>query len=187
MKALCGLILKIIGWKIVGQLPSEKKFILIVAPHTSNWDFLLGLCSRFVLGVKIHFLAKSQLFFFPLGQFLRAVGGIAVDRSKKGNLVEHVVSQFQQHDNFAITITPEGTRGQVKRWKEGFYHIACKANVPIAMVGFDYPTKEIRISAPVRVTGNIKEDFPQFVSFCRTIKGLYPQEVPDYQEPSKPL
>ena len=183
MKKFGYLFLKLIGWKVVGQLPKDKKYLLIVAPHTSNWDFIVGLFAGFTQGVRIHFIAKKQLFFFPLGLLLKALGGSPIDRSKKNNSVEKVVELFDSREEFRLAITPEGTRGPVTRWKEGFYHIACSAAVPIVMVGLDYPTKEIRISEPFMPTGEINNDFPQFLAFFRTIRGLYPKEIPHY--PSK--
>lgn len=180
MKKLCRFILKIIGWKIVGDLPADKKYIVIVAPHTSNWDLVIGLCARFAVGVKINFLAKHQLFFFPLGILLRALGGTPVDRSKKGNKVERIVALFQQRDVLRLGLAPEGTRSTVRRWKEGFYHIACQAKIPIVMIGMDYPSREIRISGLFWPTGDINKDFSEFLVFFRAIKGRYPKELPDY-------
>lgn len=180
MKKIGRFILELFGWKIVGELPKDKKYIVVVAPHTSNWDFPVGLFARFQLGVKIHFLAKKQLFFFPLGVLLRALGGVSVDRSKKNKTVDQVVEMFRSHDAFRLAITPEGTRSPVLRWKEGFYHIACEAGVCLALVGFDYPTKEIRIHESYQPTGDINKDFPQILDFFRTIKGCYPKEIPEY-------
>jgi 1-acyl-sn-glycerol-3-phosphate acyltransferase len=180
MKIIARFILKLLGWKIVGELPQDKKYIVIVAPHTSNWDFVIGLCARFAVGVKVNFLAKNQLFFFPLGTLLRAVGGSEVDRSKHSNTVDQVVESYRQSDVLRLAITPEGTRSPVTRWKEGFYHIACKAGIFIVMIGFDYPSKEIRIQEPFWPCGDINKDFPQFLAYFRTIKGLYPKEIPEY-------
>jgi 1-acyl-sn-glycerol-3-phosphate acyltransferase len=180
MKKIGRFLLKIIGWKIVGELPKDKKYMIIVAPHTSNWDFVIGLFGRFEVGVKINFLAKQQLFFFPLGNFLKAVGGFAVDRSKKGNTVAQIAELYQQRDEFVIAITPEGTRGHVTRWKEGFYHIAREAGISIVMIGLDYPTKEIRIHEPLMPSDDINKDFSKYIAFFRTISGCYPKEIPDY-------
>lgn len=180
MKIMGRFILRVLGWKIVGELPQDKKYIVIVAPHTSNWDFVIGLCARFAIGVKINFLAKNQLFFFPLGTLLRAVGGSPVDRSKQGNTVDQVVELYRQRDELKLAITPEGTRSPVARWKEGFYHIARQAGVSIVMIGFDYSTKEIRIRDPFWPCGDINKDFPQFLAYFRTIKGFYPKEIPEY-------
>ncbi|WP_133135871.1 lysophospholipid acyltransferase family protein [Legionella rowbothamii] len=173
-------ILKLFGWKIVGELPKDKKYLVVVAPHTSNWDFMVGLFARFSLGTKINFLAKSQLFFFPLGFILKMLGGEPVDRSKKNNAVDKVVELFHAQDEFRLAITPEGTRGPVTRWKEGFYHIACKAKLPLAMVALDYASKEVRIREAFWPTGDISADFPQILDYFRQIKGCYPKVVPDY-------
>ena len=173
-------LLRLVGWKIVGELPKDKKYVIVVAPHTSNWDFIYGLFGRFAVGVKINFLAKIQLFFFPLGLFLKAVGGVPVDRSKKNKTVDQVVELFRSHDEFVLAITPEGTRSSVNRWKEGFYHIACQAKLPIVMIGPDYSTREIRIREPFQPSGDIDTDFPKILDFFRTIKGRYPKKIPDY-------
>ncbi|CAM2959400.1 acyltransferase [Legionella steigerwaltii] len=180
MKKLGRFILKLFGWKVVGALPQDKKYLVVVAPHTSNWDFLVGLFARFSVGVKINFLAKNQLFFFPLGLLLRALGGAPVDRSKKSKTVEQVVDIFRSRDEFKLAITPEGTRGPVTRWKEGFYHIACQAGLPIVMVGPDYASKELRIHEKFQPSGDIDSDFPKILDFFRTIRGCYPKEIPDY-------
>lgn len=172
--------LKLFGWKVVGELPNDKKYVVVVAPHTSNWDFMVGLFARFAVGVKINFLAKDQLFFFPLGLFFKALGGAPVDRSKKNNRVESVVELFHSRDEFKLAITPEGTRGPVTRWKEGFYHIACKAGLPLAMVALDYATKEVRIREAFWPTGDINKDFPQILDYYRKIKGCYPKNIPEY-------
>ncbi|MGC1183405.1 1-acyl-sn-glycerol-3-phosphate acyltransferase [Legionella sp.] len=175
--------LKLFGWKVVGNLPTDKKYIVIVAPHTSNWDFPIGLFARFSQGVKIHFLAKDQLFFFPLGLFLRAVGGTPIDRSQKNNNVEKVVELFSSRDDFKLAITPEGTRSAVTRWKEGFYHIACKAKLPLVMVALDYPSKEVRIREAFWPSGDITKDFPQVLDYYRKIAGCYPKKIPEYSPP----
>lgn len=174
-------VLKLMGWKLVGQLPPDKKVLVVVAPHTSNWDFVIGLFGRFGTGYKINFLAKSQLFFFPFGLFFRAVGGAPVDRSKKNKQVDKVVELYRKNDEFRLAITPEGTRSAVSRWKQGFYHIATAAQVPIVMIGLDYPSKEIRIREPFYTSGNIEKDFTEILNFFRTIRGCYPKTIPDYQ------
>lgn len=180
MKKFGRFILKLFGWKVVGELPPDKKYMVVVAPHTSNWDFAVGLFARFSVGVKINFLAKNQLFFFPLGLLLRILGGAPVNRSKKNNTVEQVVEIFRSRDEFKLAITPEGTRGPVTRWKEGFYHIACQAELPIVMVAPDYSTKELRIHEKFQPSGDIDTDFPKILDFFRTIKGRYPKEIPVY-------
>lgn len=180
MQKFTRFILKIIGWKIVGNLPDDKKYLIIVAPHTSNWDLVIGLIARFAVGVKINFLAKHQIFFFPLSILLKALGGAPVDRSKKSNKVEQAVEAFCQNDEFRLGLAPEGTRSPVTRWKEGFYHIACQAKVPIVMVGLDYASKEIRVKEPFWPSGDINKDFPQLIEYFRTIQGRFPKVITDY-------
>lgn len=172
-------VLKLTGWKLVGQLPVEKKFVMIVAPHTSNWDLFVGLMGKFAIGGRFNFLAKRQVFFFPLGLFLKSLGGIPVDRSKSHALVDQVVDIFKTRDEFVLAITPEGTRSPVKRWKTGFYHIAQKANIPIAMVAFDYKNKEIILRKAFWPTGDIDKDFKEIQGFYRGIHGKYPKEIPE--------
>lgn len=185
MQKICQLLFRLLGWKVVGKLPDLKKYIVIVAPHTSNWDLVICLMARFVVGVKINFLAKHQLFVFPLGNFLRAVGGTPVDRTKHGNKVEQVVALYKDNDVLRLGLAPEGTRSPVTRWKEGFYHIACKAGIPIVMVGPDYATKEIRVHEPFWPTGDINKDFAEIVEFFRTIKGYRAKAIPDYHPKDK--
>ena len=180
MKKFGNFCLKLMGWKVLGELPKDKKYLLVVAPHTSNWDFIVGLFTGFKHGVKIHFIAKNQLFFFPLGLILRALGGFSIDRSKKNNNVEKIVALFESQDAFRLTITPEGTRGPVTRWKEGFYYIAVKAKIPLVFVGLDYPSKEVRISEPFWPTGDINKEFPQVLDYFRPIQGRYPKLIPEY-------
>lgn len=177
--------LKLCGWKLVGGLPNEKKFLVIVGPHTSNWDFPVGLFARFALGVKINFIAKKQLFFFPLGLLLKALGGAPIDRSKKSNNVEKVVELCRASEVFRLAITPEGTRSPVTRWKEGFYHIACQAEIPLVLVGLDYASKEIRIREAYWPSGDINKDFPQILDYYRVIKGCYPKNIPEYSPAQK--
>lgn len=182
MRKLGQFLLKLAAWKIVGTLPNEKKYIIAVAPHTSNWDLLVGLLGRFSFGVKVSFLMKKQVFAFPFGSIMRGLGGIPVDRAKKSNLVEQLVAMFQQNEALILAITPEGTRSPISRWKEGFYHVAYQAQIPIVMVGFDYPSKEIRIGEIFKPSGDINKDFPEMIAYFRTIHGRYPKNLPDYQQ-----
>lgn len=172
--------MKLMGWKIIGSLPDLKKYVLIVAPHTSNWDAVIGILSRYAVGVKINFLIKHQLFFFPMSFLLRALGGMPVNRSVAGNVVNQTVQLFQSKDELFIAVAPEGTRSHVMRWKEGFYHIATKANVPIVMIGLDYASKEVRVQHPFSPSGDMNGDFKKIIDYFKTIRGMYPKEIPEY-------
>lgn len=171
-------IFKKLGWNIVGQLPDERKYIIIIGPHTSNWDFILGILVRSTLSANVRFLGKHQLFNPPYGWFFRWLGGHPVYRHKDNNLVDQVVEMYNQHDEFVIGLAPEGTRHEIKRWKSGFYHIATKANVVISMIGFDFKSKTIVIREPLIPCGNIDTDFPIILDFFRDIKGRHSKVIP---------
>ncbi len=134
-------ILKLLGWKVLGieRISSLPQYVVIVAPHTSNWDFPLGILVRTAFHLqKIRFLGKASLFRFPFGWIFRALGGFPVQRDKSHNLVESYVKVFQTNSDFAIVIAPEGTRKKVDHFKTGFYYIAKGADIPIVLCKFDY-------------------------------------------------
>ncbi|MEP5791793.1 MAG: lysophospholipid acyltransferase family protein [Cyclobacteriaceae bacterium] len=166
----------ITGWKVVGKRPDIAKYVLIVAPHTSNWDFFVGVAARSISYLRSDFLAKNSLFKIPIvGWVLKKMGGHAVDRSKNSNMVDQVVDLYHQHDEFVVTITPEGTRSYVPKWKTGFYRIADKANVPIVMVGFDFPNKQVIYREPFYPTGDMESDMEVILDYFRQIKGKHPE------------
>jgi 1-acyl-sn-glycerol-3-phosphate acyltransferase len=132
--------------------------VLIVAPHTSNIDFFLGLAPLFALGLRLSFMAKSSLFWEPLGTYLRWLGGVPIDRSATVGFVEAAIKQFNERDQFILVITPEGTRTRVNRWRSGFYHIARGASVPILPVVFDYGKKEFRFEKLLWPSEDIEAD-----------------------------
>ena len=168
---------KIIGWNIEGYFdPAIKKYVIIVAPHTSNWDFPIGVMARSIFQIDdAKFLGKSSLFKWPYGFIFRALGGHPVDRSKTNNLVDAVVDIFNSKKRFAVALAPEGTRSKVDSLKTGFYHIAVKANIPIYKVGFDYHKKCTVIDKPFHPSGNIEADMPIIMDFFRRIKGKNPE------------
>ena len=133
------------GWHFEGQMPNTPKFVAIVAPHTSNWDFLLGIAAKWALGFDAHFWGKDTLFIPPLGWFMRANGGIPVDRTNSSKVVDMTIEGFLTHERFALALAPEGTRKLVTQWRSGFWHVAKGANVPICCVAFDYARKVIRL------------------------------------------
>jgi len=151
----------IAGWSIKGGIPEGlKKCVLIVAPHTSNWDVMLGVATRAIQGFKANFLAKNELFKNPIIKWaITGLGGLPVDRGNRNNMVvESAVQLFGKRDSLILTIAPEGTRTMVKDWKTGFYRIASQANVPILMVGFDYRHKVVEYLGLFETTGNMKSD-----------------------------
>lgn len=162
------------GWRPEGQLPSDRKFVIMGACHTSNWDFLVFLGTVHALGRQVRFIGKHSLFRWPLGGFMRALGGVPVDRGAPQDLVSQIVAQFDAHDDFALVIAPEGTRSRTTDWKTGFYQIALRAGVPIVVAGPDYPTKRGVIGPVIHPTGNYLEDLKPAFAFLRTIMPKHP-------------
>jgi len=159
----------------VGKKPDYKKFVIIAAPHTSNWDFVVGEWVRSTLRMKAWYIAKKELFVWPLGYLFRALGGYAVDRKKSSNTVDQIVHLFNTHDEFNITITPEATRSYNENWKTGFYSIALKANIPIQMAAYDYPKRTVTFAEPFFPSGNLEKDLVMIKDFFRQFKGKIPE------------
>jgi 1-acyl-sn-glycerol-3-phosphate acyltransferase len=135
--------LRVAGWRIEGEVPSEPRYVAIAAPHTSYWDFPHMIAFGFATGQHISFLMKSSLFVGPLGVLFRGLGGIPVDRSRSGGLVESVAEAFATHDELIVVIAPEGTRARGTHWKSGFHRVALRAKVPIALGYLDYGRKAV--------------------------------------------
>ncbi|MCG6928046.1 MAG: lysophospholipid acyltransferase family protein [Acidobacteria bacterium] len=158
------LMMRLRGWRFEGAVPNEPRMILLVAPHTSNWDFLTGLWAKFALRLKAGFLGKHTLFWWPLGVFLRSIGGIAIDRSKAAGIADDSTRAFRESDRLMLVIAPEGTRSKSKKWKSGFYRIAVAAEVPILLIAFDYRRKVVRLGPLFRPTGDYEKDLPEIQS-----------------------
>lgn len=156
-----------------------KKYVIVVAPHTSNWDFFIGWGARNVIGFYPNFLAKRELFKIPIvGWFLSFIGGVPVDRKsrqKKVNLVDQVVELYRTKEEFIMTITPEGTRSYSPNWKTGFYRIAKRANVPIVKIAFDYPTKTVHIEEPFYLSGDMDKEIEEIKDYYRQFTGKNPE------------
>ncbi len=170
------LIFRITGWKVIDHRPKPMgQCIYLVAPHTSNWDFLVGICARSIARLKnAGYLGKKQLFAWPIGWFFRALGGYPVDRGKHTNITEQVVHYFNTVPDFSIGITPEGTRKQVRKWKTGFWRIAKGANVPLILTSFDYGRKEVTFSEPFRVGEDMDKDIATLVEYFRKYRAKRP-------------
>lgn len=164
-----------LGWEIKGNSTFSKlkikKAILIAAPHTHWMDLFLGILIRGSVGFKSSFIGKKELFFFPLSIFLKLIGGIPVNRSKKNNTVNEIVSIFNQRKEFMLSLAPEGTRQKVSKFKTGFYYIAKEAGIPIIMITMDYSNKQSLISDPFYPTKNFKDDLNFIESFFDGVEG----------------
>ncbi len=176
VRAFYKLAFRIAGWKIRGDFSREtRKVVIAVAPHTSNWDFPVGLAARSILRLRnVRFLGKSQLFRPPYGWVFRMLGGYPIDRNKREDMVNQAAALFNGHDELMLAIAPEGTRKKVERLKTGFYYIAKKAGVPIVPVGFDFARKEVVIGLPLLPSDNMEADFERLHQFYRTITGKNP-------------
>ncbi|WNM18400.1 1-acyl-sn-glycerol-3-phosphate acyltransferase [Flavobacterium capsici] len=167
---------KLLGWKINGTIDEElKKCVIIVIPHTCNFDFFIGLFTRGIMNMEMNFVGKKELFVFPFGYYFRSIGGAALDRSGGKNLVDAIVDIFNSRKVFRLAIAPEGTRKKVSELRTGFYYIALKAGVPIVPVAFDYEKKEVKIGNPFNPTGNYDEDFKLISNFYKGVKGRFPE------------
>ena len=177
MRAVNNFFFKLFGWKTTGSVPLDlKQYVMIVAPHTSNWDFILGLAARSVLNLDTMYAAKKELFKFPYGWLFKKLGGYPVDRSKSNNFVDAVADVFKSNPDFSICITPEGTRSYAPVWKTGFYYIAQKANIPVVMVGFNYDKKIVSVEPPFYLTGDLEKDIEFMKSYYRQIPGKNPEK-----------
>ena len=163
----------LLGWHVDGALPALPKFILIGAPHTSNWDFVLFLGVIFTLRANVRFMGKAELFRSPFGWFFYYCGGVPVDRKRSTGLVEQMGEACNQSDQFVLTIAPEGTRHQVTEWKRGFYHIAKNAGIPIVMAKVDGKHKTVQIMEQVfQPTEDIETDMKAIKSVFEGITGI---------------
>lgn len=176
MKKIVRFIFWVIGWKIDERAPEGiKKCVIVVGPHTSNWDFVLGKMAFITYGVKGKFLIKKELFFPPLGWFLKAIGGVPVDRKQRNNMTETAVKFFNENETMYLVFSPEGTRSYNPNWKKGFYYIAQKANVPIYICYMDYERKIGGFHSIIYPTGNVDEDIKYIKGILRAYKGRFPE------------
>ena len=155
------------GWRIEGRAPDVDKFVLLGAPHTSNWDFIFFLGATHELGIRPSFVGKNTLFKWPATNFMLDMGGIPVDRNKRANYVEQVAQAFADHDDLALVIAPEGSRTFRGSWKSGFYHIAMAAGVPIVPAWVNHETMRGGVGEPIMPTGDYQADLAKIAAFYR--------------------
>ena len=172
-RGLSLLLMKALGWRTEGALPDIPRYVLIVAPHTSNWDLLFGAVTAFALRLDVYFMAKHQLFRFPFGPIMRWIGALRIDRRVHADTVGHAVETFREHDRLVIAIPPEGTRARVKHWKTGFYYIALGAGVPVVMAFIDYGRKTAGVGPVLVPSGDIDADMRSVREFYDGIAGRY--------------
>lgn len=160
-------VLRMLGWKVTGAFPAEPKLVVVAAPHTSNWDFIIGAAGIMAVGIRANFLMKKEVFIWPLSRFFSWLGAIPLDRSARENRVDQIAEIYRQRDKLWLGITPEGTRKKVDSWKTGFIHIAQKANVPVLLVAWDYSKKEFRLDRVWHCSGDVDADVKAIRDYAR--------------------
>lgn len=177
LRRTASLFLRIVGWRMEGQFPDIPKFVMIAAPHTSNWDVPLLLFLAFFFQTKLYFMLKDATFRWPFGGFFKWLGAIPIDRTKSSGMVEQSIQAFRENQELVMVVPPSGTRSKVLYWKTGFYHIARGANVPIVCGFLDYRRKVGGVGPMVTPTGDIEADMQTIRAFYATITGKHPEKT----------
>ncbi len=176
IKIIATILLKMVGWQVSFSLPAQDKYVLIGAPHTSNWDFPLTLLALWASGLRFSWVGKHTMFRGPLGPIMRAIGGIPVDRSGSTGFLKKVIELFATRDKFVMAIAPEGTRSLTKKWKAGFYHVARATGVPIALGYIDYPRKRVGVERMFEPSGDVEADFEILREYYQDKIGKLPEK-----------
>jgi 1-acyl-sn-glycerol-3-phosphate acyltransferase len=163
--------LTLLGWRIDGVIPDVPKLVLIVAPHTSNWDFVIGIAGKLALQLRVMWLGKDSLFKGPLAGVMRALGGVPVDRATSHDVVRQVIDEFARRERMILGLAPEGTRKPVARWRTGFYHIAHGAGVPIVPIALNWGERAIQIGQAFETTGNLDADIDELRRRFSAVRG----------------
>ncbi|MDQ4079003.1 MAG: lysophospholipid acyltransferase family protein [Chloroflexota bacterium] len=169
------------GWKLVGEPPDVPRYVLLAAPHTSNWDTLIMLAVAYAFGIRLTWLGKDTVFRGPLGSVLRRLGGIPIDRGSRHNVVQQMVQAFEQRKRLVLALSPEGTRKRSAGWKSGFYYIALGAEVPIVLAFIDYKRKRAGVGPVLLPSGDIEADMAIIRKFYTGVTPKYPDKFGDIQ------
>ncbi len=173
---LCAALLRVAGWTVVLARPVPDRCVVIFYPHTSNWDTAIGLCVKFMTGLRFRFAGKDTLFRTPLlGPLLLRWGGVPVNRREHTGFIEHMTAEFARNEEFRLAIAPEGTRGHTEHWKSGFYHLARAAGVPLALAYIDYPGREVGVGGYMDLTGDPAADMARLRAFYADKRGRHPE------------
>lgn len=177
LRRLARFILWLGGWTAVGEIPDVPKAILIAAPHTSNWDGIWALTYKVAVGLDVRFFAKQSLFWFPLGNLLRSLGGVQLNRSRATSAVDQAVAMFEAEEHFFFGLAPEGTRALRDAWKSGFYRIAKAANVPVFFGVLDYGNKQVGITGRLDLSDDVAADLEKCADFYAGVEGRWPEKT----------
>jgi 1-acyl-sn-glycerol-3-phosphate acyltransferase len=169
--------LKLLGWRFAGEFSASKKMVIAVAPHTSNWDFVIGIAVVFALRLKISFFGKHSIFIPPFRALLVRWGGIPIERSKSHGVVTHMIEEVKNADKMLLCVAPEGTRSRIFPWKTGFLHIAQQAEIPVFLIGLDYKHKVIQFGPVLNSSEDIHKNMQNAYDFFSTVNAKYPEKV----------
>jgi 1-acyl-sn-glycerol-3-phosphate acyltransferase len=177
MKAFARFLIKLFGWKAVGTFPYEhKKLVILVAPHTSNLDYFIGMMFIYAAGEKVNVIMKKEAFFWPIGGLLKKMGAVPIDRSKSTRKTESIAKLFDKYEKLYLVIAPEGTRSYTDKWKKGYYYIALQAKVPIMLTSIDYKKKEGRYGPVIYPSGDFEKDFEKVKEFYKGVGARFPKK-----------
>ena len=166
---------RLMGWKTEVTVSRPQKYIIALAPHTSNWDFMMGQLYSHAEGFRCEFMMKKEWFFWPLGPLFRSMGGVPVERSRHMSLTDQLARTALERKSFGLCITPEGTRKPTAEWKKGFYYIALKAKLPILLFGLDYGTKRIVCTKSIEPNGDFEAQMKEIKEYFREFQGKHPE------------
>ena len=177
LSSLAMWILNTLGWSVSADLPDFKKYVAIAAPHTSNWDFPLGILAAKAIKLEIHWMGKHSLFYWPWGWFFRAIGGTPIHRDKAQNYIRQMTELFEHSEQLVLALAPEGTRSKTDHWKTGFHYIARAANVPVVMAYLDYGNKQVGIGGVLYPSADIDADFDQIRQYYKNKQAKNPSQT----------
>jgi 1-acyl-sn-glycerol-3-phosphate acyltransferase len=173
MRFIARSVLRTFGWKLVGTFPNVPRVLIIAAPHSSAWDAIWGMLMKVAVGLEVEFMAKKEVFFFPLGWLLRLLGGVPVDRSAANGVVGATVAAIKAKPVCWVVLAPEGTRRHADRWKTGFWHIARQAEVPVCCLYLHYPEKKFGIGPLVSMSADMEADIAKLREFYAPFQGKH--------------
>ena len=176
---ICGWILRMCGWTVVFRWPPVPKCVVIFYPHTSNWDFVIGVLAYLSVGWPVRWCGKDSLFVGPLGTLMRALGGIAVNRRERTGFVGQFKREFERADKLHLAIAPEGTRARTDHWKSGFYHLALAAGVPVGLAYIDYPSRRVGLDTFLDLSGDEARDVARIRAYYADKRGRNPAQQGD--------
>ncbi len=171
------LVLRLLGWTLDVSSPPQPRGVVIVYPHTSNWDFVIGYLAKVAAGLQLQFIGKDSLFRWPLGALFRRMGGIPVRRGARAGFIDQLAREFAARERIWIAIAPEGTRSFTDHWKSGFYHLALEARVPVALATIDWGRRRVELRRTIELTGNPELDLERIRDFYRDVRGLRPERA----------